>query len=97
MHNYKELDLSVSPLRDDFQFPKDTGDSHMTFKIDVEKSLNPDLIKFFGTGNSRVNNKIIKHILCKMRVLLRKSGYLQKHAENEYVEYLLHFYRTIVI
>jgi hypothetical protein len=48
MYNYKELNLSVSPLRNDFQFPKDTGNSHITLKIDVERSLNPDLIKFFN-------------------------------------------------
>jgi hypothetical protein len=47
MHNYRELNLPLLPLRHDFKFPKDTGDAHATFKINVEQSLNPELIKIF--------------------------------------------------
>jgi hypothetical protein len=71
MYNYKELNLSVSPLRSDFQFPKDTGNSHITLKIDVEKSLNPDLIKFFNDLGLNIKAMIFRtppHNKCSIHV-----------------------------
>ena len=71
MYNYKELNLLVSPLRNDFQFPKDTGDSHITLKIDVEKSLNPDLIKFFNNLDLNIKAMVFRtppHNKCSIHV-----------------------------
>ena len=48
MNNYKELNFNFPVLRDDFVFPKECPTYHVTMKIDVEKSLHPELIKFFN-------------------------------------------------
>jgi hypothetical protein len=71
MNNYKELNFNFPVLRDDFVFPKECPTYHVTMKIDVEKSLHPELIKFFNNLGLNIKAMIFRtppHNKCSIHV-----------------------------